>query len=158
MFLGLYLNQPVYLLSVLAQNIRNFVLRAPLTVFAIVLKLYCHIDHIFNPFPKQQILEASKVKEFADNTFSLDDNGRTSSKAIENTVGKGEIAHNEQFLLFPQCFQKTYFAGTLKQGLVVQDAVFSHLPLMVQGLSPLEHGKFFNKLAVVVLSKCWLGY
>ena len=25
-------------------------------------------------------------------------------KAFENTVGKGEIAHNEQFLLFPQCF------------------------------------------------------
>ena len=25
-------------------------------------------------------------------------------KYFENTVGKGEIAHNEQFLLFPQCF------------------------------------------------------
>ena len=25
--------------------------------------------------------------------------------AFENIVGKGEIAHNEQFLLFPQCFQ-----------------------------------------------------
>ena len=24
--------------------------------------------------------------------------------AFENTVGKGEIARNEQFLLFPQCF------------------------------------------------------
>ena len=24
--------------------------------------------------------------------------------SLENTVGKGEIAHNEQFLLFPQCF------------------------------------------------------
>ena len=24
----------------------------------------------------------------------------------ENIVGKGEIAHYEQFLLFPQCFQK----------------------------------------------------
>ena len=24
--------------------------------------------------------------------------------ALENIVGKGEIAHNEQFLLFPQCF------------------------------------------------------
>ena len=24
--------------------------------------------------------------------------------AFENTVGKGEIAHNEQFLLFPKCF------------------------------------------------------
>ena len=25
-------------------------------------------------------------------------------KPFENTVGKGEIAHNEKFLLFPQCF------------------------------------------------------
>ena len=25
-------------------------------------------------------------------------------KSFENTVGNGEIAHNEQFLLFPQCF------------------------------------------------------
>ena len=26
-------------------------------------------------------------------------------RAFENIVGKGEIARNEQFLLFPQCFQ-----------------------------------------------------
>ena len=26
------------------------------------------------------------------------------NKPFENTVGKGEIALNEQFLLFPQCF------------------------------------------------------
>ena len=25
-------------------------------------------------------------------------------KSFENTTGKGEIARNEQFLLFPQCF------------------------------------------------------
>ena len=25
--------------------------------------------------------------------------------AFENIVGKGEIARNEQFLVFPQCFQ-----------------------------------------------------
>ena len=30
----------------------------------------------------------------------------------ENTVGKGEIARYEQFLLFPQCFQKTFPADT----------------------------------------------
>ena len=29
-------------------------------------------------------------------------------KSFENTVGKGEIAHNEQFLLFPQCFVYLY--------------------------------------------------
>ena len=39
------------------------------------------------------------------------------SKQVENTVGKGEIARDEQFLLFPQCFQKTCTADTLKPGL-----------------------------------------
>ena len=33
-------------------------------------------------------------------------------------MGKGEIACNEQFLLFPQCFQKTCIADTKKPGLV----------------------------------------
>ena len=28
------------------------------------------------------------------------------SDLVENIVGKEEIAHYEQFLLFPQCFQK----------------------------------------------------
>ena len=27
------------------------------------------------------------------------------NKPFENTVGKGEIARNEQFLLYPQCFR-----------------------------------------------------
>ena len=39
-------------------------------------------------------------------------------KQVENTVGKGEIARYEQFLLFPQCFQKIHTADTLKPGLV----------------------------------------
>ena len=37
---------------------------------------------------------------------------------MENTVGKGEIARYEQFLLFPHCFEKTCTVDTLKQGLV----------------------------------------
>ena len=36
----------------------------------------------------------------------------SSSKWVENTVGKGEIALYEQFLLFPQCFQKNCAANT----------------------------------------------
>ena len=44
--------------------------------------------------------------------FNFDENGRKFSKMVENTVGKGEIAHYEQFLLFPQCFQKTFKADT----------------------------------------------
>ena len=52
------------------------------------------------------------MKEFADDNFKLDENGRKFSEKVENTVGKGEIARFEQFLLFPQCFQKTCTADT----------------------------------------------
>ena len=33
-------------------------------------------------------------------------------------MGKGEIAHYEQFLLFLQCFQKTFTTDMQKPGLV----------------------------------------
>jgi hypothetical protein len=49
---------------------------------------------------------------FADDNFEIDENSRKLSRSVENTVGKGEIARYEQFLLFPQCFQKTYTADT----------------------------------------------
>ena len=60
-----------------------------------------------SPFPKRQILDSSRLKELADDNIKFDENGRKFSKRIENTLGKGEIARYEQFLLFPQCFQKT---------------------------------------------------
>ena len=44
------------------------------------------------------------------------------SKWVENTVGKGEIACYEQFLLFPQCFQKAFFPGATK-GVIVWEWV-----------------------------------
>ena len=63
-------------------------------------------------FHKQQILDSSKLKESADNNFKFGENGRNFYKRVENIVGKGEIAQYEQFLFFPQCFQKTYTADT----------------------------------------------
>ena len=54
------------------------------------------------------------MKEFADDNFILDENGRKLSKRVENTVGKGEIAPYEQFFLVPQCFQKACFPGASK--------------------------------------------
>ena len=61
-------------------------------------------------FPKQQILDSAKLKEFADNYFEFEENGRKFSLSVENTFGKGKIAHYEQFLFFPQCFQKAFNA------------------------------------------------
>ena len=37
-----------------------------------------------------------------------------SSDWVENILGKEEIARNEQFLLFPQCFQKLSVVDALK--------------------------------------------
>ena len=44
------------------------------------------------------------MKEFAEDNFKFDINGRQFSKQVENTVRKGKIAHYEQFLLYPKCF------------------------------------------------------
>ena len=67
---------------------------------------------------RRHILDSSKLKEFAEDNFKFDENGRKLSKRVENTEGKGEIARYEQFLLFPQCFQKACFPGASK-GVVV---------------------------------------
>ena len=70
------------------------------------------MQSVSEPFPKQQILDSSKLKQFADDNFKFYENGRKFSESTENTVGNGEIARYEQFLLFPQCFQKTLSADT----------------------------------------------
>ena len=69
-------------------------------------------SNVIKPFPKHQNLDSSKLKEFADDNFKFDENGRKFLKRVENTVGKGEIARYEQFLLLPRRFQKTCTAGT----------------------------------------------
>ena len=65
---------------------------------------------------------SSKLKEFADDNFKFDKNGRKLSNRVENTVGKGEIARYEQFLFFPQCFLKACFPWTSK-GVIVWEWV-----------------------------------
>ena len=78
------------------------------------------------PITRRQILDSSKLKEFADDNFKFDENSRKLSKQVENTVGKGEIAHYEQFLLFPQCFQKACFPETSK-GVIVWEWIKGQL-------------------------------
>ena len=65
-----------------------------------------------NPFPNNKFWTLSKLKEFADNNFEFDENGRKFFNRVENAVGKGENACYEQFLLFPPCFPKTVTADT----------------------------------------------
>ena len=76
------------------------------------------VNDVFHPITRRQISDSSKLKEFADDNFKFYENRRKLSKPVENTVGKGEIARYEQFLLFPQCFQKACFPGASKSVIV----------------------------------------
>ena len=69
---------------------------------------------IITHYQTTNFIDSSKLKKFADDNFKFDNIGRKLSKWVENTVGKGEIARYEQFLLFPQCFQKACFPGASK--------------------------------------------
>ena len=43
---------------------------------------FLSIDKSFNPFPKQQILDSSKLKEFADDNFKFNENKRKLFKQV----------------------------------------------------------------------------
>ena len=51
------------------------------------MEYYEHMKFLFNPFPNKPLLFTCQQY-----------------KSFKNTVGKGETARNEQFLLSPQCF------------------------------------------------------
>ena len=75
-------------------------------------KFYIYPNETCYPITRRQFLDSSKLKQLADDNFNFDENGRELAKRVENTVGKGKIARHEQFLLFPQCFQKTSSVDT----------------------------------------------
>ena len=58
-----------------------------------------NVSHINEPITRRQISDSSELKDFAENNFKFDVNGRKLSKPVENIVGKGEIACYKQFLL-----------------------------------------------------------
>ena len=58
------------------------------------------------------------MKDFADGNFKFDENSEKFSKTVENTVGKGEIAHHEQFLLSHSIFRRLVQQTRKKPGLV----------------------------------------
>ena len=58
-------------------------------------QLLVHFYRSFLTHYKTTILDSSKLKEFADDNFKFDENGRKLSKQVENTVGIGDIARYE---------------------------------------------------------------
>ena len=72
----------------------------------------------FNSLPSNNFLDMTKLKAFADNKINVTKQLKFVLEGIENSVGKGESADYQHFLLFPQCFQKLSFPEVLKVGIV----------------------------------------
>ena len=80
-------------------------------------KLYgFHLLHY--SLPNDIILDRTKLKAFADDKLNVAVLMIFLFDRVENTVGKGENAGFQHFLLFPQCFRKLCFIGSLKVGIV----------------------------------------
>ena len=83
-------------------------------------------------FAKQyKILDVTKLETFADNKINAAQVMISVFDRVENMVGKGENDGYQHFLLFPQCFLKASFLGSLKVVIVWQRVknFLSHKPI-----------------------------
>ena len=73
---------------------------------------------VFNPFPNDKILDLTELKAFADNKLNVTKLMSSLYDRVENTVGKGENADYQHFLLFSQYFLKPSSLRSFKVGIV----------------------------------------
>ena len=69
-----------------------------------------------NSLPNDKILDWSKL--IADDKINVTKKFKFVLGRVENVAGKQENAGNQHFFLFPQCFQRASFTGSLKVGIV----------------------------------------
>ena len=74
-------------------------------------KIHCRNQFFALLFPRRQILDSFKLKEFADDIFLFDENGRKISNWVENTVGKGEIARYDKLKMWLCPLFEKYLVG-----------------------------------------------
>ena len=66
------------------------------------------------PFTKRQLLDSSKVKEFADDNFKFDKNGRTFFKRGRKHCGKRRNGSFRTIFPFPTVFSKDLYCRHVK--------------------------------------------
>ena len=65
-------------------------------------------SYFINPFPNTPFWISPNLRDAAEENCNMAIKGFSDIDCIENIVEKGEIAHFEQFHLFPQCFPKAF--------------------------------------------------
>ena len=70
------------------------------------------------PLPNDKILDLTKLKAFTDYKLNVARMMISLLDTVGSTLGKGENAGYQQFLVFLQCFPKPSTYGSLKDGIV----------------------------------------
>ena len=108
----------------------NYIFIPPDAIWGLVWSHPCQViscpsgQHFFvwartlNSLPHNKFLDWFKLKAFADYKIKVIEKLKFNLGRVENTVGKGENAGYQHFLLFLQCFQKASFTGVSKVGTV----------------------------------------
>ena len=78
-----------------------------------------HVLDLFNSLQKDKNLPWAELMALADDRLKMAEIAELVLGRVKNIVGKGENAGYQHFLLFPQCFQKFPFPGSLKTTLIV---------------------------------------
>ena len=71
-------------------------------------------DPFVNPLPNGKFFDWFKLKAFANDKLNVTVKMKFVLGTVEHIVGKGGNAGYQHFLLFPQCFQKASYIGSLK--------------------------------------------
>ena len=71
-----------------------------------------------SPLQNDKFLEVTKLNTFTGDKLNIAKMTISFCNTVENTVGKGENAGYQHFLLFPQCFPITFSFGSSKVGIV----------------------------------------
>ena len=67
------------------------------------------------PITRRQILDSSKLKDFVDDNFKFDKNGRKLSKLVKKHCGKRRNCSLRAISPFPTVFSKGLFQGGVKR-------------------------------------------
>ena len=75
-----------------------------LVAAASVFQQLSYRDGSLNPLPNDKFSDLSKLTELADDKINVTEKFKFLMGRVENSVGKGENAGYQHFLLFLQCF------------------------------------------------------
>ena len=78
------------------------------------LRTGCWCLIFINPSPKRHILDSSRLKEYADDNFEFDKNGRKLSKQVEKHCGKRRNCSLRAISPFPAVFSKGLYCRHVK--------------------------------------------